>query len=831
MQPKPGTLRAREQEITRTPGALGQHGRRCAVTGVLWLVLLACLVGCPGQTPGRARAVSPALAAAPSPQSLTPSQAQRMYNWLIVQTYRNTGLVESFSRTADPCLRHQASTYDQAIAGIMACLVGDCEMAGHILAFFQEKWITEGPGFANFYNTINGRVEFESTMHAGPTLWIALLALQYEALTGSRRYRPLALEIARWAAALPHHGGGIAMGPRDETRAPWTRIVATEHNLDYYAVLQALEARVETEAGRRWLQRELQEVEAFLNQVVYDRLTGGIHRGFQAPETVDRTRALDTVTWSLAAMGPATLRRWGIDPERLLRFAEAHFRVTVHGLEGFDFTDAAGARQAGRERMISLEWTGQMVNAYLLVARDLLEQFGETGDPRARERARAYQARAQRLMAAMDEQAIQETTTLTYPYATLPNALVFADGWRTPQPGQDGGLGGSVAATAWRLFAGSFNPLQPDDWLGSQRLPSVRKRQVHPHPHMAGGALFPASRCTSAGLTNAAWKNLEAGRFGTALAYAEEAIRSYGKEAARQQSAKAKKACLMRYRKGDNAAKHRILTYAALNDVAAALFIKGKIHAMRSQQARGEGDVDEARRQEAQAKAAFEELVDAFACAQVWNPRGWFWSPAQAAPREYPALIEKGHESPSQVFARGGVVAVYTDKDAPDNHFIPSGWMGDRGDIDFDDASTITPSAGRTCIRLGYSAQGSHGEGWAGIYWQYPEQNWGDKPQGYDLTGAQRLVFRARGEHGGERAEFKVGGIRGRYPDSIRLPRSTGVLTLTREWQRYEIPLADLDLTHVIGGFVWVTNRQSNPRGSTIYVDEIRFEGSGLSGR
>lgn len=827
------TLRARDRQTLQKRGSPRQNGRHAAL-GALWLLLLATAVGCGAQEPARARGATPGVVLGPSQPFLAPSQAQQMSNWLTAQTYLDTGLVASFSQTADPCLQHQASTYDQAIAGIAACLVGNCDRAKQILEFFHAKWTKEGPGFTNFYHTINGRVGLEAMVHAGPTLWIALLALQYEAVTGSARYRPLALDIARWAATLPHSHGGIAMGPRDD-RAPWTQIVATEHNLDYYAVLLALEARVEAEVDRQWIRRELQGVEAFMKQVAYDRTTGEMHRGLRAlPPTVDRVRALDTITWSLAAIGPGTLRRWGIDPEQLMQVAETHFRVTVQGLEGFDFTDAAEAQRAGRARMISLEWTGQMVNAYLLVARDLMHQVTNTRDPRLQERAQAYQDRARRLVAALDQQAIQETaTTLTYPYASLPNVPVFADTpwWRTPQASPTGSLGGSVAGTAWRLFAGSFNPLQPGDWLNAQRLPPVRQGEVRPHSRTADGALLPASRCTSAGLTEAAWENLKAKRYAEAIAYAKQTVHAYEEEATRQQKAKAEAGCLLLYRKGDEAAKHRILAYAALNDVAAALFVMGEAHVALRDLAQSRKDLADARQQETLAKAAFEPVGDAFACAQVWDPQGWFWNPAQAVLRKYAGLLGRAAASPAQVFARGGVFVVYSDKDAPDNAFIPSGWMGDIEDIEFDDAYDVNPHAGRTCIRIVYTAKSSRGKGWAGIYWQYPEHNWGTKPEGYDLTGAQRLVFWARAEQDGAKAEFKVGGITGQYPDSIRLPRSTGVLTLTREWQRYEIKVADLDLTHVIGGFVWVTNRQSNPRGSTIYLDEIRFEGPGLPGR
>jgi len=156
--------------------------------------------------------------------------------------------------------------------------------------------------------------------------------------------------------------------------------------------------------------------------------------------------------------------------------------------------------------------------------------------------------------------------------------------------------------------------------------------------------------------------------------------------------------------------------------------------------------------------------------------------------------------------------------------FFPSGWMGDWGDIILDDASTDNPHSEPTCIKITYSAVKSQGEGWAGIYWQYPDKNWGDKPEGQDLTGVTKLTFWARGEKGGEKAEFKVGGITGKYPDSIRPPVSTGIIVLSDKWQQYTVDLAGKDLSHVIGGFCWVTNKNQNPQGCTIYLDDIRYE-------
>ncbi len=156
--------------------------------------------------------------------------------------------------------------------------------------------------------------------------------------------------------------------------------------------------------------------------------------------------------------------------------------------------------------------------------------------------------------------------------------------------------------------------------------------------------------------------------------------------------------------------------------------------------------------------------------------------------------------------------------------FYPTGLMGDWGDITFDDSWTGNPYSKPTAIKITYSAVSSQGKGWAGIYWQYPDKNWGDKPESRDLTGATKLTFYARGDKGEEKAEFKVGGITGKYPDSIQPAVSSGVIVLSDKWQQYTIDLKGKDMSHVIGGFVWVANKNQNPLGSTIYLDDIKYE-------
>jgi len=165
---------------------------------------------------------------------------------------------------------------------------------------------------------------------------------------------------------------------------------------------------------------------------------------------------------------------------------------------------------------------------------------------------------------------------------------------------------------------------------------------------------------------------------------------------------------------------------------------------------------------------------------------------------------------------------VYQDWGADVNQFVPEGWMGDISDINIDDNFKLDTERPNT-LKITYTPQG--GQGWAGVYWWVPGTNWGNGDDvGLNISCASKLTFWARGEKGGEKAEFKVGGIKGTYSDSLQPAFSSGPITLTDKWVQYTIDLNGKDLSHILGGFVWVTKKSSNPNGAIIYLDDIKFE-------
>ena len=163
--------------------------------------------------------------------------------------------------------------------------------------------------------------------------------------------------------------------------------------------------------------------------------------------------------------------------------------------------------------------------------------------------------------------------------------------------------------------------------------------------------------------------------------------------------------------------------------------------------------------------------------------------------------------------SEGDAFYVFTERGSRLNHYAPSGWMGDFGDLkinqgwakgveklaakddkSFNKGKDPASLKDETCIQVTYTAERKQGAGWAGIYWQNPANNWGDKKGGYNLTGYTKLTFWAKGEKGGEVVDkFYMGGITGQTEEGDSDEGSISPVKLTKDWQKYEISLTGLD--------------------------------------
>ncbi|MCF7869841.1 MAG: hypothetical protein K9L69_03820 [Candidatus Omnitrophica bacterium] len=183
-----------------------------------------------------------------------------------------------------------------------------------------------------------------------------------------------------------------------------------------------------------------------------------------------------------------------------------------------------------------------------------------------------------------------------------------------------------------------------------------------------------------------------------------------------------------------------------------------------------------------------------------------------------------------EVACEEGDFYIYADKNSPKNHFIPSGWMGDTGDLAFNDQATEEALSGGTSMKINYDPEKGRGQGWAGIYWQSAQNNWGTKDSGYDLSEYNKLVFSAKGAKGGEVITgVKVGGLTtiganrepAPYPDTVN--KESGPIRVTDNWQEYQINLTDEDLSYVNGGLAITFNADHAQGEQTIYIDDVRY--------
>jgi hypothetical protein len=166
---------------------------------------------------------------------------------------------------------------------------------------------------------------------------------------------------------------------------------------------------------------------------------------------------------------------------------------------------------------------------------------------------------------------------------------------------------------------------------------------------------------------------------------------------------------------------------------------------------------------------------------------------------------------------------VYQDAGSKFNHFIPSGYMGDYGDIRINQAHKDGCVSG-TCMEVKYSCERKQGAGWAGVYWQTPANNWGNKPGGFNLGKRSKLVFKAKGAKGKEWIDkFMIGGITSAEYNGDSDERYIDRIELTTEWKEYEIDLKSADLSKIIGGFGWAAAADYNDGGIVFYLDDIKL--------
>ncbi|MBF0593447.1 MAG: tetratricopeptide repeat protein [Candidatus Omnitrophica bacterium] len=116
---------------------------------------------------------------------------------------------------------------------------------------------------------------------------------------------------------------------------------------------------------------------------------------------------------------------------------------------------------------------------------------------------------------------------------------------------------------------------------------------------------------SSSYIAGKAWEALAKKDLNSVLAYVNKNLELYGPKAREMQASLKEFAW---------ESQEKIFSFWALNDVGTSMFVLGSAY-------RNAG-------KNAEALAAFKQLVNDYGFSQCWDPQGWFWKPAEAAQQQ-----------------------------------------------------------------------------------------------------------------------------------------------------------------------------------------------------
>jgi hypothetical protein len=377
----------------------------------------------------------------------------------------------------------QSFTYDGAIVALCYLISGQTKKVTDILDAYQADFYVAKNGEIGLYNSYatdrepNGGypMGIDGRIHLGPNMWVAIAALQYSAITGDLRYLGFVIDMMKWVYSLKHYRftdgqrGGVSMG--FGWGPDWSQVFSTENNIDYYAVLKMLEEiyyskNAEAKSiferknfSSKDIDKALNGLTRWFKEVAYDPNKKYLIMGYNE-KGPDKIPALDTVSWAIAGIGPENLLKMGINPLKLMEFAEMNFRVTdiINGVrvEGYDFTSSKVRRND--ISMVWMEGTGFHTVTFQIMSK-YAEKIGMKNKAEEfRFRAVKYSEELERVSILVNfmDNALPYTSKNPKEKEVL---ITFLDEWEIPR-GNDGQWVASASSTGWRYLAlTGFNPM------------------------------------------------------------------------------------------------------------------------------------------------------------------------------------------------------------------------------------------------------------------------------------------------------------------------------------------------------------------------------------
>ncbi|MCK5393355.1 MAG: hypothetical protein KAI91_03390, partial [Candidatus Omnitrophica bacterium] len=300
------------------------------------------------------------------------------------------GLYSSHPGEGDWEMNDWGFTYDQALAAIYFIENGEREKAETILDFYvnaSDLQVDFLGLFATAYDVNTGEaVEWGST--TGPSSWIGFAMAHYTETYNDTRYLPEIESIADGLLQLQDTNFGIRGG----INIYW---ISTEHCLDTYVLFDYLAKKT----GEQTYITARDQTWSWLYEFGYNKEAERFNRADNDPAI-----ATDAQSWGSSIPSlPLDINR-----SSLIKFAEDNCRVSVnYTREDGQIVNVSGFSFKDNQDMVSIEWTAQMIIAYL--------ENNQT------EKAEFY----------LRELAKLQNSQGGLPYATEFNAAT-GHGWRTP---------------------------------------------------------------------------------------------------------------------------------------------------------------------------------------------------------------------------------------------------------------------------------------------------------------------------------------------------------------------------------------------------------------
>jgi hypothetical protein len=156
------------------------------------------------------------------------------------------------------------------------------------------------------------------------------------------------------------------------------------------------------------------------------------------------------------------------------------------------------------------------------------------------------------------------------------------------------------------------------------------------------------------------------------------------------------------------------------------------------------------------------------------------------------------------------------------DHYSPDGFFGDgetRGRVDLvKSCAARAPGAQGDCYTITYRPGVKR---FAGIFWQHPHNNWGDRAGHRVAPGATRVTLQARGP-AGRLISVGAGQMDSQpFHDDFQLEEVS--VGLTEAWAPQQILFRGMTYGTVIGAFLVSLRAGDDDAPITFYLDDIRW--------